>query len=114
AWQWPFLIRPTAVWVGDDQSCGTDHCISVVSTLPNPLIWWAGIAAAVFLLYRIVRGLIVREPAPWTFAMPLVGLAVTYLPWLLYPTRTIFQFYTVVMMPFLVLALVLALREIAG
>ncbi|MGL3151064.1 dolichyl-phosphate-mannose--protein mannosyltransferase [Microbacterium sp. A82] len=114
AWQWPFLIRPTAVWVGDDQSCGTDHCISVVSTLPNPLIWWAGVAAAVFLLYRIVRGLIVREPAPWTFAMPLVGLAVTYLPWLLYPTRTIFQFYTVVMMPFLVLALVLALREIAG
>lgn len=114
AWQWPFLIRPTAVWVGDDQSCGTDHCISVVSSVPNPLIWYAGVAAAIFLLYRIVRGLIQRRPAPWTYAIPLVGLAVTYVPWLLYPSRTIFQFYTVVMMPFLVLALVLALREIAG
>lgn len=114
AWQWPFLIRPTAVWVGDDQSCGTDHCISVVSSVPNPLIWYAGIAAAIFLLYRFVRGLIRRSPMPWTYAIPLVGLGVTYVPWLLYPERTIFQFYTVVMMPFLVLALVLALREIAG
>ncbi|WP_426181579.1 dolichyl-phosphate-mannose--protein mannosyltransferase [Microbacterium sp. TWP3-1-2b2] len=114
AWQWPFLIRPTAVWVGDDQSCGTDHCISVVSSVPNPLIWYAGVAAAIFLLYRFVRGLIRRQPMPWTYAIPLVGLAVTYVPWLLYPQRTIFQFYTVVMMPFLVLALVLALREIAG
>ncbi|MGV2985772.1 dolichyl-phosphate-mannose--protein mannosyltransferase [Microbacterium sp. AGC85] len=114
AWQWPFLIRPTAVWVGDDQTCGTDHCISVVSSVPNPLIWYAGVAAAVFLLYRFVRGLVQRTPMPWTYAIPLVGLAVTYVPWLLYPERTIFQFYTVVMMPFLVLALVLALRELAG
>lgn len=114
AWQWPFLIRPTAVWVGDDQTCGTDHCISVVSSVPNPLIWYAGVAAAIFLLYRFVSGLIRRRAMPWTYAVPLVGLAVTYVPWLLYPERTIFQFYTVVMMPFLVLALVLALREIAG
>ncbi|MDQ0642261.1 dolichyl-phosphate-mannose--protein mannosyltransferase [Microbacterium murale] len=114
AWQWPFLIRPTAVWVGDDQSCGTDHCISVVSSVPNPLIWYGGVAAAIFLLYRFVRGLVQRRPMPWTYAIPLVGLAVTYVPWLLYPERTIFQFYTVVMMPFLVLALALALREMAG
>jgi dolichyl-phosphate-mannose--protein O-mannosyl transferase len=51
---------------------------------------------------------------PWTYGLPLVGLAVTYVPWLLYPERTIFQFYTVVMVPFLVLALVFALRDLAG
>ncbi|WP_227531033.1 dolichyl-phosphate-mannose--protein mannosyltransferase [Microbacterium tenebrionis] len=114
AWQWPFLIRPTAVWTGDDQSCGTDHCISVISTVPNPLIWYAGVAAAAYLLYRFVRGLIERRPMPWTYGVPLVGLAITYVPWLLYPERTIFQFYTVVMMPFLVLALTLALRDMGG
>lgn len=38
----------------------------------------------------------------------------TYLPWLMFPDRTIFQFYTVVMMPFLVLALTVTLRIIAG
>ena len=47
-------------------------------------------------------------------AIPLVGLAVTYVPWLLTPGRTIFQFYTVAMMPFLVIALALALRDLAG
>jgi dolichyl-phosphate-mannose--protein O-mannosyl transferase len=114
AWQWPFLIRPTAVWVGDDKSCGTDHCMSVISTVPNPLIWYAGVAAAIYLLYRFVRGLVERRPMPWTYGLPLVGLAVTYVPWLLYPERTIFQFYTVVMVPFLVLALVFALRDLAG
>jgi len=114
AWQWPFLIRPTAVWVGDDKSCGSDHCMSVISTVPNPLIWYAGVAAAIYLLYRFVRGLIDRTPMPWTYGLPLVGLGITYVPWLLYPERTIFQFYTVVMVPFLVLALVLALGDIAG
>lgn len=114
AWQWPFLIRPTAVWVGDDQSCGTDHCMSVISTVPNPLIWYGGVAAAIYLLYRFVRGLIQRQPMPWTYGLPLVGLAVTYVPWLLYPERTIFQFYTVVMVPYLVLASVLVLRELSG
>jgi dolichyl-phosphate-mannose-protein mannosyltransferase len=114
AWQWPLLIRPTAVWTGGDSTCGTDHCMSVISTVPNPLIWYAGVAAAIYLLYRFVRGLVERRPMPWTYGLPLVGLGVTYVPWLLYPERTIFQFYTVVMMPFLVLALVLALRDIAG
>lgn len=114
AWQWPLLLRPTAVWTGDDQTCGTDHCISVISTVPNPLIWYAGVAAALYLLYRFVRGLVERRPMSWTYGLPLVGLAVTYVPWLLYPERTIFQFYTVVMVPFLVLSLTLALRDIGG
>ena len=46
--------------------------------------------------------------------MALVGLLATYVPWLLVPNRTIFQFYTVVMVPFLILALTVALRELAG
>jgi dolichyl-phosphate-mannose--protein O-mannosyl transferase len=48
-------------------------------------------------------------PDAWSYAIPLVGLAATP-PWLAFPERTIFQFYTVVMAPFLILALVLALR----
>ncbi|WP_223171522.1 hypothetical protein [Microbacterium sp. NIBRBAC000506063] len=36
------------------------------------------------------------------------------MPWLLYPDRTIFQFYTVAMMPYLTLGLSLVLRRIAG
>jgi dolichyl-phosphate-mannose--protein O-mannosyl transferase len=50
----------------------------------------------------------------WRSAFVLTGVAATYVPWLLYPERTIFQFYTIVIVPFLVLALVLALRRVAG
>jgi dolichyl-phosphate-mannose--protein O-mannosyl transferase len=50
----------------------------------------------------------------WRYAAVLTGVAATYVPWLLYPERTIFQFYTVAIVPFLVLALTFALREIAG
>ncbi|MGD2202313.1 dolichyl-phosphate-mannose--protein mannosyltransferase [Microbacterium maritypicum] len=115
AWEWPLLLRPTAVWVDSDPSgCGTDHCIGVISAIPNPLIWYAGVAAAIYLLYRLVRGWITRRPVGPELSIPLVGLAVTYVPWLMFPDRTIFQFYTVVMMPFLVIALAMTLRIIAG
>ncbi|MBO0981284.1 dolichyl-phosphate-mannose--protein mannosyltransferase [Microbacterium sp. SD291] len=115
AWEWPFLLRPTAVWVGTDPApCGVDRCIAVISSIPNPLIWYAGVAASVYLIYRLVRGLILRRPVGPELSYPLVGLAAAYVPWLLFPERTIFQFYTVAMLPFLVLSLALALREIAG
>ncbi|MGF2950542.1 dolichyl-phosphate-mannose--protein mannosyltransferase [Microbacterium alcoholitolerans] len=115
AWQWPLLLRPTAIWVSDDPApCGTDHCIAVISSVPNPLIWYGAVAASVYLLYRFVRGLIERNPVGPAVTYPLVGLLATYVPWLLVPNRTIFQFYTVVMVPFLVIALAVALRELAG
>lgn len=115
AWEWPLLLRPTAVWVGNDPDpCGVDRCIAVISTIPNPLIWYGGVAAALYLLYRLVRGAIARTAVAPALTFPLVGLAATYLPWLMFPERTIFQFYTVAMMPFLVLALAVALRDLAG
>ncbi|WP_217181814.1 dolichyl-phosphate-mannose--protein mannosyltransferase [Streptomyces sp. AC495_CC817] len=114
AWEWPFLLRPTAVWVGTDPGpCGVDHCIAVISSIPNPLIWYAGVAAAVYLVYHLVRALI-SPPIDPALTYPLVGLAAAYVPWLLFPERTIFQFYTVAMMPFLVLGLAVTLRIIAG
>lgn len=113
AWEWPLLLRPTAVWVGSGP-CSADHCMSVITAIPNPLIWYAGVAASIYLLYRLVRGWITRYPVGPEISFPLIGLAVTYLPWLMYPDRTIFQFYTVVMAPFMIIALAVTLRIIAG
>lgn len=103
AWQWPLLVRPTSMYW--EQS---DDTVQAVSSIPNPLIWWAGIAAAIYLLVKFVR---VRDA---NAAFVLVGLVATYVPWLLYPERTIFQFYTIVMLPFLVIAIALAARDIVG
>lgn len=112
AWQWPLLIRPTSMyWHQDDAGANgcalPTGCTEAISSIANPVIWWAGVAASLYLLVRFVM---VRD---WRFALVLTGLAATYVPWLLYPERTIFQFYTVAMLPFLVLALAFALRDIA-
>ncbi|MEN2740181.1 phospholipid carrier-dependent glycosyltransferase [Microbacterium sp. X-17] len=103
AWQWPFLVRPTSMYWNQ-----TDGTVEAISSIPNPLIWWGGVAAAIWLIYRFV---VTRSSA---YAFVLVGIAATYLPWPFYPDRTMFQFYTIVILPFLVLALTFALREIAG
>ncbi|WOF24308.1 phospholipid carrier-dependent glycosyltransferase [Microbacterium betulae] len=111
AWQWPLLLRPTAMWLSRPEAgtttCGwSDDCIGVISSIPNPVVWYAGVAAAILLVWVLVRTRRAR------YAFPLAGLGVTYVPWLLYPERTVFQFYTIAMLPFLVLALVLALQHL--
>lgn len=113
AWQWPLLLRPTSMYWHQDQfgdaGCTlAGSCVQAVSSIPNPLIWWGGVAAIGYLGYRVV---VSRD---WRYAFVLTGIAATYVPWLLYPQRTIFQFYTVAMLPFVVLALTFALRDIAG
>jgi len=113
AWQWPFLLRPTSMYAhatGDGQDgCagGANGCLEVLYSMPNPILWWASIAAAAYLFYRFA---IARD---WRHAVVLVGIVAAWLPWLFFE-RTVFQFYTVLMEPFLLLALVFALQALRG
>jgi len=119
AWQWPLMLRPTSMfWAKTDygvDGCGWQSgCAQAVSSIANPAIWYPAVAATIALIVLFVlrpRGGRARD---WRFAIVLMAIAATYVPWLLYPERTIFQFYTVVMVPFLILALVLVLRLVAG
>lgn len=105
AWQWPFLVRPTSMyWDGTEDN----SVVQAITSLPNPILWWVGCAAAVALIGMFA---VARD---WRMAVVLTGLATTYLPWLAVPQRTIFQFYTVAMMPFLMLAIALLLQHIIG
>jgi len=113
AWQWPLLLRPTGMYwhstpFGEDGCTVPNGCVQAISSVPNPVIWYAAVAAVLFLAYRFIR---TRE---WRYAAVLTGVAITYVPWLLYPHRTIFQFYTIAILPFMLLALMFALREVAG
>jgi len=96
AWQWPLLLRPTSMHYEAAEGGGT---AALITSLPNPLLWWGGFAAMVWLLYRLIRS---RDR---TLGLPLVGLAATWLPWLLYPERTMFQFYGIAFQPYLALAI---------
>ena len=113
AWQWPLLLRPTSMFYEStpqgEGGCATPNgCVENIYSMPNPLVWYAAVAAVLYLAYRFVR---TRD---WRFALVLTGIGVTYVPWLLYPERTTFQFYTIAMLPFMLLALTFALRDISG
>jgi dolichyl-phosphate-mannose-protein mannosyltransferase len=109
---WLLMIRPTSMYYlassAGQNGCGATQCAEAITSIANPLIWWAAVAAAFSLLYRLVRR---RE---WQVGLVLAGLAVGYLPWLLYTNRTVFQFYTIAFEPYLILALTLAIGLILG
>jgi dolichyl-phosphate-mannose--protein O-mannosyl transferase len=113
AWQWPLLLRPTSMYFhqdafGEPGCAAINGCVQNVYSMPNPLIWYAGVVAVLYLVYRFIL-----EP-DWRFAVVLTGIGVTYVPWLFFPERTTFQFYSIAILPFMLLALTFALQTIAG
>ena len=109
---WLLMIRPTSMYyVGSshgENGCTSSHCGAAITDISNPLIWWAAVAAAIYLLYRLVRW---RE---WRAGLILTGIAAGYLPWMLYLDRTVFQFYTIAFEPYLMLALTAVIGHILG
>ena len=109
---WLFLVRPTAFYyVGQARGqggCTFSSCAEYVTSIANPILWWAATAALFYLVYRLVR---YRE---WRVGLILMGTVAGYLPWLLYSDRTIFQFYAIVFEPYLILGLVLVIGIILG
>ncbi|HMM82509.1 MAG TPA: phospholipid carrier-dependent glycosyltransferase [Terrimesophilobacter sp.] len=109
---WLLMIRPTAMFYqGSDlgqNGCEFTRCGESITGIANPFIWWGAVAAAVYLVYRVIR---YRE---WQVGAILTGIGAGYLPWLMYLNRTVFQFYTIVFEPFLILALVYVIGLLLG
>jgi dolichyl-phosphate-mannose--protein O-mannosyl transferase len=94
---WLLMIRPTAFYY---EQTGIDGIVQYVTSVANPIFWYFGVVALVWLVVHTIR---TRS----TWGVPvLVGVAATYLPWLFFAHRTVFQFYTVTLEPFLALAAV--------
>lgn len=100
---WPFMARPTSFYYESPDGCGADSCSSTVLAVGNPIIWWAALLAIPYQLWRWIAA---RD---WRSGAVLVGIAAGWLPWMLYLDRTTFTFYTVVYVPFLVMAVTLTL-----
>ncbi|WAB85117.1 phospholipid carrier-dependent glycosyltransferase [Microcella daejeonensis] len=121
---WPLLLRPTYMHY-EELGDGTAQALTGI---PNPLLWWGSVVAVLVLLAVLVvaavtaaRGerdaaarLLARFGGGWPIALVLTAIAAGWLPWLLYPERTMFFFYTVVLTPFLVIAFVMVLRAVLG
>jgi dolichyl-phosphate-mannose--protein O-mannosyl transferase len=109
---WLLMIRPTSMYFTSaklgEHGCTVNFCGSSITGIANPLIWYAGVAAAIYLVYRLIR---FRE---WRVGIILAGLGAGYLPWLLYTNRTVFQFYTIDFEPYLILALAFVASQLIG
>ncbi|ADG73753.1 glycosyl transferase family 39 [Cellulomonas flavigena DSM 20109] len=89
-------------------ACGADSCSQAILAVGNPLIWWAGTAAILVALFWLVR---YRD---WRAGAVLSGLLAGWAPWFLYAHRTIFTFYSVAFVPWVVLTLVYVLGLLVG
>jgi dolichyl-phosphate-mannose--protein O-mannosyl transferase len=109
---WLLMIRPTSMYFSSanfgQNGCTASFCGSSITGIANPLIWYAGVAAAIYLVYRLIR---FRE---WRVGLILAGLGAGYLPWLFYTSRTVFQFYTIAFEPYLLLALAFVASQLIG
>jgi dolichyl-phosphate-mannose-protein mannosyltransferase len=105
---WLVLQRPVLFYRDKSTSgtpdCPAQECVGDILALGTPAIWWVGIAAVLLAFWRAAG----RDD--WRGWLVLSGVVATWLPWFGYADRPIFSSYAVVTLPFLVLAIVLALR----
>jgi dolichyl-phosphate-mannose--protein O-mannosyl transferase len=106
-WSWLIQGRPTSFFYegpkkGHD-GCLVAQCAKAITSIGTPTLWW-GATIAIFVL--LFMWALHRD---WRAGAILAGLAGGYLPWFNYQHRTIFSFYEVAFVPFVVLAVTFVL-----
>lgn len=111
-WSWTVMGRPTAFWYEGpklgEKGCAVSQCSEAITALGNPVVWWGGTLAIGVLLFRWA---LARD---WRAGAILAGLLAGYVPWFLYQDRTIYTFYAVAFVPYLVLAVTYVLGLVLG
>ncbi|MFI6564938.1 dolichyl-phosphate-mannose--protein mannosyltransferase [Streptomyces sp. NPDC050534] len=112
-WAWLVQGRPVAFHyespkAGQEGCHAAAGCSQEILGLGTPLLWWAGCAA---LLYLLFRWALRRD---WRAGAVLCAVGAGYLPWFNYQDRTIFSFYAVVFVPFLCLAVAMMVGALLG
>ena len=108
ALQWLLNIRPTAFYFDSftGENCGLlDSCSIAITPLPHPLIWFSAVLAMIWVGMRFFK------KADFASGAIFIAFLAGWAPWLIYLSRTTFQFYAVVFTPFLLLALSFALHS---
>lgn len=99
-WSWLVLGRPTSFYYESGDSCGAGECAQEILAMGTPLLWWSAIIAV-----AITIGFYINT-SNRSAEIVLAGFAGTYLPWFIFQDRTMFYFYSIATLPFLILALI--------
>ena len=111
-WSWLIEGRPTSFFYEGpkqgEQGCLVESCSKAISSIGTPSIWWgATLAVSVLLFMWALR----RD---WRAGAILAGFMGGYAPWFLLGDRTIYSFYAVAFVPYVVLACVYLLGLFIG
>jgi dolichyl-phosphate-mannose--protein O-mannosyl transferase len=106
---WLFSIRPTSFFYeglaeGEAGCASVSGCSSAITALGNPAIWFPAAAAVLLVAYLFIT----RKSK--VGGLILLGIVGGYLPWLAFLNRTVFQFYAIAFLPWMILALVYVIR----
>ncbi|WP_433434718.1 dolichyl-phosphate-mannose--protein mannosyltransferase [Nonomuraea sp. CA-141351] len=113
-WSWPLLIRPVSFYYPANvppSACGASECSQAVHGVGTPALWYAALLALIGLVAWYVA---TRD---WRAGATLLGFAAGWLPWFYYAiadNRTMYLFYMIPVVPFMVLALVLVAGLVLG
>jgi dolichyl-phosphate-mannose-protein mannosyltransferase len=109
-WQWLLLGRPVNLyWPSATSTCGAPSCVRQILLLGTPILWWSFLPALAALVWF---GISRRD---WRAYAIGTGVVAGLLPWFYYAVtdgRTMFNFYVLPALPFLILAVVYVLGAI--
>jgi dolichyl-phosphate-mannose-protein mannosyltransferase len=111
---WLVLARPLGIDAVNDIQPGTgtcagpENCLSVISAIGTPALWWG----AVFAL--VAAAILWIGARDWRFGIPVVGVLAGWLPWFQYEARPLFFFYAIAIIPFSVMAVALCIGRLLG
>ncbi|NDF93007.1 MAG: phospholipid carrier-dependent glycosyltransferase [Actinobacteria bacterium] len=104
-WNWLILGRPTSFFYATPKQCGEPSCSQEVLAMGTPMLWWLGFLSIFITLgYFIYR----RELSA---GLILLFLFANYLPWIAFPERTTFYFYSIAFEPYLILTLIYVMSK---
>jgi dolichyl-phosphate-mannose-protein mannosyltransferase len=111
-WSWLVLGRPVSYYYPGGQQaptgCGANTCVREILAIGTPALWWAFIPALVWMAWLLI------SRRDWRAGAVLMAFAAGWGTWLLDTDRTMFLFYMVPLVPFLVIGVTLALGDILG
>ncbi|WP_308164710.1 dolichyl-phosphate-mannose--protein mannosyltransferase [Nonomuraea sediminis] len=105
-WSWPVQFRPVTFYYVEPKNvpCGAERCAQAIIGVGTPALWYASILALLALIVWYVAN---RD---WRAGAVLLTYAAGWIPWFYFALadhRTMYLFYMIPLVPFMVLACVL-------
>ena len=110
---WANGANDTTTWVQAPGTAGcpantAGTCVTAITGIGTPLLWWM---AAIALVAGLVFWIFGRD---WRFAVPVCGMAATWIGWFPNADRPVFYFYAIMIIPFTATILAMCFGKILG